>query len=94
MVASATFAMYLFEGSARAIVNRFVRLQEFSNSILLPGIISLFVIIVMIFCYIIEMIRRKLITKIETKLIIYLKKNLIKVKDIINDLENKLQELI
>lgn len=92
--ASVTFAIYLFEGTVRGVIDNFIKLQEYSNSVFLPGIITLVAITIMIVCYFIEMIRRKTISKVESKLIVILESVFKKSKLFISDLESKFEKAI
>lgn len=93
-VASAVFAMYLFEGTIRKIVNCFIELQMYSNNSVLPFAITLYVIIVMIICYIVEIFRQKTIARIEPNLIMLLNSILKRIEKAIDNLENNVLHIV
>lgn len=73
VISSATFAVYLFEGTVRDVMNHFIDIEKYASNSFLPFLISSYAACIMIICIIAELLRRMTIARLDTKIQIIVK---------------------
>ncbi len=67
--ASSVFAIYLFEGTIRQIINHFYDISIFGDKWYLFAVIALYVLIVMTIVFIVDLLKKKFLGSLENKFI-------------------------
>lgn len=67
--ASSVFAIYLFEGTIRQIINHFYDISIFGDKWYLFAVIALYVLIVMTIVFIVDLLKKKFLGSFENKFI-------------------------